>query len=130
MCRTWVESISGSYAGRIAPPGMPNTVSTPAASSERTRLLAPLIVVVGGVCDVDIVGPLLSVRVFGGDPASAVLVQMKDPVARRLTRSRRSREQSGWGSHPGVSRYYDNSHALIVAPGEQKRNPLAQMSTM
>src|ERR1051325_6073666 len=35
MCRT-EESNSGSYAGRIAPPGMPKMTSTPRASSERT----------------------------------------------------------------------------------------------
>ena len=43
MCRTVVESMSGSYAGRIAPPGMPKTVSTPSCSSERTRAWAPVI---------------------------------------------------------------------------------------
>src|SRR5688572_10006621 len=43
MCRTLRESNSGSYAGRIAPPGMPNTVSTPSASSERTSACAPVI---------------------------------------------------------------------------------------
>ena len=42
MCRI-VESISGSYAGRIAPPGMPKMSVTPAASSEVTRLWAPVI---------------------------------------------------------------------------------------
>src|SRR3954454_17208250 len=40
MCRTF-ESYSGSYAGRIAPPGMPNATSTPSASSDRTREPAP-----------------------------------------------------------------------------------------
>lgn len=37
MCRTLTESRSGSYAGRIAPPGMPKTVSTSIASRESTR---------------------------------------------------------------------------------------------
>src|SRR3954454_2841598 len=50
-CRTstWrmVESNSGSYAGRIAPPGMPKSTSTPTASSERTRLCAPVMPVAG-----------------------------------------------------------------------------------
>ena len=43
--RMWriVESISGSYAGRIAPPGMPKMCSVPAASSDLTRLCAPVI---------------------------------------------------------------------------------------
>src|SRR3954469_7473213 len=40
MCRT-LESYSGSYAGRIAPPGMPNATSTPSASSDRTSEPAP-----------------------------------------------------------------------------------------
>ena len=43
MWRILVESSSGSYAGRIAPPGIPKTVSTPAHSSERIRLCAPVI---------------------------------------------------------------------------------------
>src|SRR5512136_21411 len=42
MWRTLVESSSGSYAGRIAPPGMPKTVSTPRASRDLTRLCAPV----------------------------------------------------------------------------------------
>ena len=37
------ESMSGSYAGRIAPPGMPKIVSVPAASSDLIRLWAPVI---------------------------------------------------------------------------------------
>src|SRR5215831_1007035 len=41
MCRTF-ESKIGSYAGRIAPPGMPNMTSTPRDSSERTRAWAPV----------------------------------------------------------------------------------------
>src|SRR5262245_13826396 len=41
MCRT-DESKIGSYAGRIAPPGMPNMTSTPSDSSDRTRDCAPV----------------------------------------------------------------------------------------
>src|SRR4051794_27670484 len=41
MCRT-VESKIGSYAGRMAPPGMPNMTSTSRASSERTSDWAPV----------------------------------------------------------------------------------------
>jgi hypothetical protein len=44
MCRSFVESNSGSYAGRIAPPGMPKTTCAPALSRDRTRLWAPVIV--------------------------------------------------------------------------------------
>ena len=42
--RMWriVESISGSYAGRMAPPGMPKMFSVPAASSDLIRLCAPV----------------------------------------------------------------------------------------
>src|SRR3954471_22506628 len=35
--------MSGSYAGRMAPPGIPKTVSTPADSRDRTRLCDPVI---------------------------------------------------------------------------------------
>src|SRR3954447_15054860 len=45
-CRT-LESNSGSYAGRIAPPGIPKITSTPTASSERPRLWAPAMPVAG-----------------------------------------------------------------------------------
>src|SRR6516165_9703467 len=41
MCRT-DESKIGSYAGRMAPPGMPNMTSTPSDSSDRTRDCAPV----------------------------------------------------------------------------------------
>src|SRR4051812_31294673 len=43
MCRI-EESRSGSYAGRIAPPGMPKMCSVPAASRDLIKLCAPLIV--------------------------------------------------------------------------------------
>ena len=45
--RMWriVESISGSYAGRMAPPGMPKMSVVPAASSDLIRLCAPVTVV-------------------------------------------------------------------------------------
>src|SRR5664279_2270718 len=49
MCRTLVESSNGSYAGRIAPPGMPKTVSTPMASRAITRLWAPVTLTTGTV---------------------------------------------------------------------------------
>ena len=41
MCRM-VESIKGSYAGRMAPPGMPKMSVVPAASRDRIRLCAPV----------------------------------------------------------------------------------------
>src|SRR5947208_7980308 len=42
MCRSRVESKRGSYAGRIAPPGMPNTTRAPTSSSARTSAWAPV----------------------------------------------------------------------------------------
>src|SRR3954470_3832506 len=42
MCRTVFESKSGSYAGRIAPPGMPKTTSAPTLSNDRTSDCAPV----------------------------------------------------------------------------------------
>ncbi|CAM5791527.1 hypothetical protein CPER28S_02852 [Cellulomonas persica] len=42
MCRSRVESMSGSYVGRIAPPGIPKTTSAPTSSSERTIDCAPV----------------------------------------------------------------------------------------
>ena len=41
MCRTEGESKSGSYSGRMAPPGMPNTTSTPSCSSARDQGRGP-----------------------------------------------------------------------------------------
>ena len=41
-CGAPSESKIGSYAGRIAPPGMPNMTSTPSASSDRTSDWAPV----------------------------------------------------------------------------------------
>ena len=43
MCRTEGESNSGSYSGRMAPPGMPNTTSTPSRSRVATSAAAPVI---------------------------------------------------------------------------------------
>ena len=37
-----VESISGSYAGRMAPPGMPKMSVAPALSRDLIRLCAPV----------------------------------------------------------------------------------------
>ena len=42
MCRTRLESMSGSYTGRIMPPGIPKTTSTPDSSRARTTDSAPL----------------------------------------------------------------------------------------
>ncbi len=42
MCRTEGESKSGSYSGRKAPFGMPNTTSTPSRSIAATRAAAPV----------------------------------------------------------------------------------------
>ena len=42
MWRMRVESMSGSYAGRMAPPGMPKMSVAPALSSDLIRLCAPV----------------------------------------------------------------------------------------
>ena len=42
-CLIVVPRASASYVGRIAPPGIPNTVSTPSASRERNSASAPFI---------------------------------------------------------------------------------------
>src|SRR5918996_3020313 len=71
-CRIFVESSSGSYAGRMAPPGMPKTVSTPADSSERIRLAAPVMVVVCW-CGSDMAGLIvLRSRASGVDRGGAM----------------------------------------------------------
>src|SRR5436190_1833311 len=49
MCRSRFESKIGSYAGRIAPPGMPNTTSTSSSSRERTNDCAPVSSVTTGL---------------------------------------------------------------------------------
>src|SRR6201992_797573 len=54
MSRTSIVSSSGSYAGRIAPPGRPNTTSTPTSSSARTRAWAPVIRVLPGALGVGV----------------------------------------------------------------------------
>ncbi|VXB82747.1 hypothetical protein NOCARDAX2BIS_370036 [Nocardioides sp. AX2bis] len=70
------ESIIGSYAGRIAPPGIPNTCSVPAASSERIRLCAPVIVP-------DVVVVLCWVM---SGPFSGLVLATKNPSVARATR--------------------------------------------
>src|SRR3954451_12873742 len=53
MCRI-EESMRGSYAGRMAPPGMPKISVVPAASSDLTRLCAPVICSLIGLCPVSL----------------------------------------------------------------------------
>ena len=75
MCRTFVESNSGSYAGRIAPPGMPNTTSAPTSSSERTSDCAPV--------------TALLLSVIAADPSAGRMAgfgQQKTPRAARALR--------------------------------------------
>ncbi len=52
MWRSFTLSKSGSYAGRIAPPGMPKTTSAPTLSSERTSDSAPVSEVPDGLSDI------------------------------------------------------------------------------
>src|SRR5438445_10493587 len=83
MCRTLVESYSGSDAGRIAPPGIPKTTSAPTSSSERTSACAP--VMLDSLMPLPLFGRALSC-------CPAVLVQQKTPRAdaRRVSASSRS----------------------------------------
>ncbi len=117
MCRIAVESMSGSYAGRIAPPGMPKMFSAPAASSDLIRLCAPVI------CSL-ILWFLSS------------LVAITHPV--RPTKNPSARGQRGVDARAGVvdsahaSRAYKNllAHAITVAVGSRVRHQsLARVPT-
>ena len=83
MCRI-VESMRGSYAGRIAPPGMPKMFSAPAASSDLIRLCAPVIRV-PVLCSLI---PLLPSLATSVPPASRACLACptKNPSAGRATR--------------------------------------------
>src|SRR6478672_1740559 len=109
MCRIAVESMSGSYAGRIAPPGMPKMFSAPAASSDLIRLCAPVI-------------------------CSLILWFLSSLVAIthlvRPTKNPSARGQRGVDARAGVvdsahaSRAYKNllAHAITVAVGPRVRH--------
>src|SRR3954466_5881005 len=96
--RRW-ESKIGSYAGRIAPPGMPKTTSTSSSSRARTSDWAP---VAGSA-----VTTCLSMRV------DADSIQQKTPRAKHGGAS--ARQRPGPSDH-ALRNYYDESlHAATVA---------------
>src|SRR3954463_6878104 len=98
MCLILTESNSGSYAGRIAPPGMPKTFSAPAASRDMIRLCAPVTVPVTDSCSL-----------ISGLPCNLGLRlshQQKTPAARWATRG--DARAGGWVLARASRRYeYD-----------------------
>src|SRR4051794_8223010 len=99
MCRSRCESNNGSYAGRIAPPGMPNTTSAPISSRERTNDCAPVI------C-----APELSVTT---EPSNGqLLMGNKKPLV--LGTEGRARGDGSTSGHAPRD-YYELSHAATVA---------------
>src|SRR5436190_5210240 len=108
MCRNRRESNSGSYAGRIAPPGMPKTTSTSSSSSERTSDWAP------------VAGSAVTMPFLGrGDGAGK-----KKP----LVRSTEGRARGGVSrSDRALRDYYDESlHAATVANNTSRCQAEAQ----
>src|SRR3954469_8786417 len=101
MCRRRSESNSGSYAGRIAPPGMPNTTSTPISSRERTSDCAPDICVTPEPSN----GELLT--------AFAELLKGKKRPLVHGTEGRARGDDSTSGHAPRD--YYELAHAATVA---------------
>src|SRR3954451_12533511 len=112
MCRI-EESINGSYAGRMAPPGMPKMCSTPAASSDWTRLFAPVI------CSLILLVPHL---LAAGTAAAERTVPNKKPLGRKATRGD-ARAERRCSAH--ASRAYKNvlAHGEKVAPSAGRRHP-------
>src|SRR4051794_37292668 len=99
MCRSRSESKIGSYAGRMAPPGMPKTTSTSSSSRERTKDCAPV------SCSAVTSG-------LSGSDGNGVFEQTKTPRAEHGGASARSTETSGHAPRD----YYDKSlHPLTVA---------------
>ena len=88
-----VESNSGSYAGRMAPPGMPKMFSAPACSRDLIRLCAPVIVP-GGVLLAHLSRSCSCWRWHRRVPRSA---QQKTPRPRRATRG------DAWAGSAGCS---------------------------
>src|SRR5262245_26459611 len=78
MCRTG-ESRIGSYAGRIAPPGIPKMTSTPSCSSERIMACAPVIFTTASLpCSLVVAHPL-----GGAADLADHVVRGRDPHADR-----------------------------------------------
>src|SRR5680860_865422 len=120
MWRTVGLSISGSYAGRIAPPGMPKTTSTPAVSSARTRLCAP--VIVSGATGRE---PGLGPGCGTARPAVAMAAPSrwyrheKTPLPRRDRGG--ARRTTGFASSRAPAKYDVLPHAVTVLPGAESR---------
>src|SRR5689334_21892115 len=90
MCRTAWESKSGSYAGRIAPPGMPKTTSAPTLSRLRTSDCAPV-----------------SASVMGGPSGGA---GKKEPLVREARRG----ERDCWTSAVALANYDHDAHVASL----------------
>src|SRR3954462_2359850 len=108
MCRSRFESKMGSYAGRIAPPGMPKTTSTSSSSRARTSHLAP----VAGSGVTTCLSNLGWSSVSSGGLHQQPL-QQKTPRAMHGGAS--ARQRPGPSDH-ALRNYYDGSlHAATVA---------------
>src|SRR3954453_20347565 len=108
MCRSRFESKMGSYAGRIAPPGMPKTTSTASSSRARTSDWAPL----AGSAVTTCLSILGWISVSSGAPQQQPL-QQKTPSAMHGGES--ARQRPGPSDH-ALRNYYDESlHVATVA---------------
>ena len=114
MCRI-EESISGSYAGRMAPPGMPKMSVDPAASSDVTRLCAPVI------CSLIVRHPC----VLFLDPCQRAPGQQKTPRPGWATRGDALTDGSVDTSHAYKKVL---AHAATVAARPPARHPVARPS--
>src|SRR3954451_13129048 len=108
MCRRRSESKIGSYAGRIAPPGMPKTTSTPSSSRARTSDWAP---VAGSAVTTGL-------SVFSGVSVSSGALRQQ-PLQQKTPRAMHggvsARQRPGPSDH-ALRNYYDESlHAHTVA---------------
>src|SRR5512133_559021 len=87
MWRTFSESNSGSYAGRIAPPGIPNTTSAPTRSSDLTRACAPVSSSALSLSDMSgllaLMIPALGFPFFGGIPLWMLRLHATGPRANK-----------------------------------------------
>src|SRR3954453_7127765 len=108
MCRSRFESKMGSYAGRIAPPGMPKTTSTSSSSRARTSDLAP---VAGSA-----VTTCLSILGWSSVSSGALHQQpLQQKTPRAMHGGASARQRPGPSDH-ALRNYYDESlHAATVA---------------
>src|SRR3954465_10675913 len=108
MCRSRFESKMGSYAGRIAPPGMPKTTSTSSSSRARTSDLAPVAGSAVTTC----------LSILGGSSVSSGALHQQ-PLQQKTPRAMHggasARKRPGPSDH-ALRNYYDESlHAATVA---------------